>query len=49
MMTARDITRRSMIGTGAVGAGLVSLASGGLVSEARAQTTPKTFVLIHGA
>jgi Alpha/beta hydrolase family len=49
MMTARNITRRSMIGTGAVGAGLVALASGGVVSEARAQTTSKTFVLIHGA
>ena len=48
-MTARNITRRSMIGTGAVGAGLVALASGGVVSEARAQTTSKTFVLIHGA
>jgi len=48
-MTARNITRRSMIGTGAVGASLVALASGGLVSEARAQTTSKTFVLIHGA
>jgi hypothetical protein len=49
MMTARNITRRSIIGTGAVGAGLVALASGGAVSEARAQTAPKTFVLIHGA
>jgi pimeloyl-ACP methyl ester carboxylesterase len=48
-MTARNITRRSIIGTGAVGAGLVALASGGAVSEARAQTAPKTFVLIHGA
>ena len=38
-----------MIGTGAVGAGLVALASGGVVSEARAQITSKTFVLIHGA
>jgi pimeloyl-ACP methyl ester carboxylesterase len=49
MMTARNITRRSMIGTGAVGAGLVALASGRAVSEARAQTASKTFVLIHGA
>jgi len=48
-MTARNITRRSIIGTGAVGAGLVELASGGAVSEARAQTASKTFVLIHGA
>src|SRR6478609_7777139 len=48
-MTARNITRRSIIGTGAVGAGLVALASGGAVSEARAQTASKTFVLVHGA
>ena len=49
MMTARNITRRSMIGTGAVGVGLVALASGEVASEARAQSAPKTFVLIHGA
>jgi pimeloyl-ACP methyl ester carboxylesterase len=49
MMTARNITRRSIIRTGAVGAGLVALASGKTVGEARAQTGPKTFVLIHGA
>jgi pimeloyl-ACP methyl ester carboxylesterase len=49
MMAARNITRRSMIGTGAVGAGLVALASGEVVREARAQSAPKTFVLIHGA
>ena len=48
-MTARNITRRSMIGTGAVGVGLVALASGEVISEARAQSAPKTFVLIHGA
>ena len=33
-MTARDITRRSLIGTGVVGAGLVILTSGAVVSEA---------------
>lgn len=48
-MRARDITRRSMIGTGAVGVGLVALASGEVVSQARAQSAPKTFVLISGA
>jgi pimeloyl-ACP methyl ester carboxylesterase len=48
-MAARSITRRSIIGTGAVGAGLAVLASGKVVSEASAQTAPKTFVLIHGA
>jgi pimeloyl-ACP methyl ester carboxylesterase len=49
MMTARNITRRSIIGTGAVVTGLVALASGGVVNEASAQSAPKTFVLIHGA
>jgi pimeloyl-ACP methyl ester carboxylesterase len=49
-MTARNITRRSMIGTGtgAVGVGLVAMTSGEVVSEARAQSASKTFVLIHG-
>jgi pimeloyl-ACP methyl ester carboxylesterase len=49
MMTARNVTRRRMIATGAVGAGLVALASGKVVRDARAQSPPKTFVLIHGA
>ena len=48
-MTPGKITRRSIIGTGAVGAGLVALTSRKTVGEARAQTAPKTFVLIHGA
>jgi dienelactone hydrolase len=39
-MTARNITRRSIIGTGAVSACLVALASGGLISEASAQAAP---------
>jgi Alpha/beta hydrolase family len=49
MMIARNITRRRMIGTGAVGVGVLALASGEVVGEARAQSAPKTFVLIHGA
>jgi hypothetical protein len=49
VMTTRSITRRSMIGTGALGVGLVALASREVVSEARAQSAPKTFVLISGA
>jgi hypothetical protein len=48
-MTDRNITRRSVIGPGAVGVGLAALASGEVVNEARAQSAPKTFVLIHGA
>jgi Alpha/beta hydrolase family len=48
-MTERNTTRRSMIGTGAVGVGLMALASGEVASEARAQSAPKTFVLISGA
>lgn len=46
-MTAPNITRRSI--TGAVGAGLVALASGRVVSVASTQTASKTFVLVHGA
>lgn len=38
-----------MIGTAAIGAGVAVLASGGTIGEVRAQSAPKTFVLIHGA
>ena len=51
VMTESDnITRRSVIGSVAAGAGLWTAAgSAGIVGTARAQSAPKTFVLIHGA
>ena len=48
-MPVRTKTRRSIIFTGALGAGLVALGSGRTITEANAQATPKTFVLIRGA
>jgi hypothetical protein len=50
-MTDRNISRRIMIGGVAAGAGLAATAATGdrIVGAASAQTTPKTFVLIHGA
>jgi hypothetical protein len=50
-MTDRNIGRRIMIGGVAAGAGLAAKAATGdrIVGAARAQTAPKTFVLIHGA
>jgi pimeloyl-ACP methyl ester carboxylesterase len=48
-MTESNITRR-MIGRVVAGAGLAAAAaSGDIVGAARAQSTPKRFVLIHGA
>lgn len=49
IVTAQDITRRKLIGSSVVGAGLAVMASGGVIEEARAQTASKTFVLVHGA
>jgi pimeloyl-ACP methyl ester carboxylesterase len=50
-MTDRNIGRRTMIGDVAAGVGLTAMAATGdrIVGNARAQTPPKTFVLIHGA
>ena len=50
-MTELDnITRRDVIGSVAVGAGLVAAAaSSEIVGATRAQSAPKTFMLIHGA
>src|SRR5262249_47249546 len=49
-MLQPDITRRGMIGGIAAGAGLAAAAaSGKIVGAARGQSTPKTFVLVHGA
>src|SRR5216684_908731 len=49
-MTESHITRRGMVGSVVAGAGLVAAtASGEFVGAARAQSAPKTFVLIHGA
>jgi pimeloyl-ACP methyl ester carboxylesterase len=48
-MIESHITRRGMVSV-AAGVGLVAAAaSGEIVGAARAQSTPKTFVLIHGA
>ena len=46
-MANLDITRRGTIGGVAVGLGLATVE--GVVSTARAQSRPKTFLLIHGA
>jgi pimeloyl-ACP methyl ester carboxylesterase len=44
------ITRRSMIGRVAASVGLAgAAASGDIVGAARAQSSPRTFVLVHGA
>jgi pimeloyl-ACP methyl ester carboxylesterase len=48
-MAHSHITRRAMIGSVAVGVGLAAAASGDLVDTARAQSAPKTFVLVHGS
>jgi pimeloyl-ACP methyl ester carboxylesterase len=49
-MIKSDITRRGMVRSVAAGAGLAAAAaSGEIVGAARAQSTPKTFVLVHGA
>jgi hypothetical protein len=50
-MTDRNISRRIMIGGVVAGGGLAATAATGdrIVGAASAQTTPKTFVLIHGA
>src|SRR5215218_4539857 len=48
-MTERSITRRGVIGPGAVGVGLAVLASSEVINEARAQSARKTFVLVPGA
>ena len=51
VMTDRNIGRRSMMGGVVAGAGLATMAATGdrIIGAARAQTAPKTFVLIHGA
>jgi pimeloyl-ACP methyl ester carboxylesterase len=51
IMTELKITRRGMIGGVAAGIGCATVAATGdtIVSAARAQSAPKTFVLIHGA
>ena len=50
MTESGSITRRGVIGSVAAGAGLVAVAaSGEIVGAARAQSAPKTFVLVHGA
>jgi hypothetical protein len=49
-MTESNITRRGMIGGFVAGAGFViAAASNDLVGAAHAQSTSKTFVLVHGA
>src|SRR5713101_9293303 len=49
-MTKPNITRRGMISGVAASAGVVAAAaSDDIVGAARAQSAPKTFVLIHGA
>jgi pimeloyl-ACP methyl ester carboxylesterase len=49
-MSGSNITRRNLIGSGiAAGVGLTAAtAPGEIVGSARAQSAPKTFVLIHG-
>jgi Alpha/beta hydrolase family len=50
IMTESNITRRGMIGGIAAGVGFAAAATSGIiVGAARAQSAPKTFVLIHGA
>lgn len=47
-MTGRNITRRDIVG-GVAGAALAATAgSGDMVGAARAQSSPKTFLLVHG-
>jgi pimeloyl-ACP methyl ester carboxylesterase len=49
-MTESNITRRGMIHRIAAGVGVAAIAaSGDIVGAVRAQSAPKTFVLIHGA
>lgn len=49
-MSKSKITRRGMMGRVAAGVGTLAAASSGkLVDTASAQSSPKTFVLIHGA
>jgi hypothetical protein len=49
-MTRPNITRRGMVGGIAAEVGLAAAAaSGEIVSTAHGQSTPKTFVLVHGA
>jgi pimeloyl-ACP methyl ester carboxylesterase len=49
-MTESNVTRRGIIGGAAAGVGLAAAgASGDFVGAARAQSLPRTFVLIHGA
>ena len=49
-MTESKITRRCMIGGVAAGVGLAAASpSGDSVGAARVQSTPKTFVLLHGS
>jgi hypothetical protein len=49
-MTRPNITRRGMVGGISAGVGLAAAAaSGEIVSTAHGQSTPKTFVLVHGA
>jgi pimeloyl-ACP methyl ester carboxylesterase len=47
-MTKSTITRRGMVGGIAAGVG-VAAAAGEIVGTARGQSTPKTFVLVHGS
>src|SRR5256885_3930233 len=50
MTESGNVARRGVIGSVAAGAGLVAVAaSGEIVGAARAQSAPKTFVLVHGA
>src|SRR5215467_4576914 len=47
-MTTSTVTRRGMVGGIAAGVG-VAAAAGEIVGTARGQSTPKTFMLVHGA
>ncbi|WP_249129198.1 hypothetical protein [Bradyrhizobium japonicum] len=47
-MTLQNVTRRRLIGGVAAGISAVSVTSSG-IGSARAQSAPKTFVLIGGA
>jgi hypothetical protein len=48
-MTQSNITRRAIVGGVAASVGLaMAAASGDIVGAARAQSAPRTFVLVHG-